>query len=64
MCDDSVIGDDVDREEWDSGPFCRHWSDPSDCNELCKCGHKCSEHAYGDYCVVDDCTCDGFDDAK
>ena len=44
----------------DSGPFCRHWGDPSDCNEKCKCGHKCCQHDYidNDCCI---CDCEQFD---
>ena len=38
--------------EWDdyeSGPFCRHWGDPSDCHAVCAaCGHACSRHGRGD----------------
>ncbi len=47
--------------DYDSGPFCRHWSDPIDCAELCaKCGHSCAKHSYGDGdtdCFEDDCDC-------
>ena len=29
----------------ESGPFCRHWGDPADCDEKCAtCGHECCEH--------------------
>ena len=36
-------------EYWESGPFCRHWGDPSDCDERCAtCGHLCRWHSYGD----------------
>ena len=32
-------------DEYESGPFCRHWGDPADCDELCaNCHHKCSWH--------------------
>ena len=54
--------DDLDWSGYESGPFCRHWGDPSDCDAQCKaCGHLCSQHAYdeGDtYCFVEDCECD------
>lgn len=46
-------------EDYESGPFCRHWSDPADCEEVCVCGHGCIEHAWdGDtLCDVQDCDC-------
>ncbi len=32
-------------ENDDSGPYCQHWGDPSDCDEVCVgCQHKCCEH--------------------
>jgi len=46
--------------EYDSGPFCRHWSDPSDCCDLCTCGHKCYRHEYyfkNSACMEDGCEC-------
>jgi hypothetical protein len=49
----------VDDETWDydTGPFCMHWSTPHDCDENCDyCGHPCREHsAWG--CSVDECGC-------
>lgn len=46
--------DDVDWDDYESGPFCRHWSDPGDCDELCaNCKHKC----HGDECREDGCNC-------
>jgi hypothetical protein len=31
--------------EYDTGPFCQHWSDPSDCEEKCaRCGLECRRH--------------------
>jgi hypothetical protein len=59
--------DEDDSGEWgdfDTGPFCQHWSDPSDCDELCVCGHKCHNHWMGDYCRVDDCNCEKFKDIE
>lgn len=42
-------------EDWDTGPFCRHWADPSDCEKVCgRCGHVCRRHE-DDSC--DDCDC-------
>jgi len=30
---------DDEYEEFDSGPFCIHWVDPSECDEVClNCG--------------------------
>lgn len=56
MCDD----------EYESGPWCEHWSHPSDCDAMCKCGHKCHQHdIYSDeerWCNVDDCDCKAFED--
>jgi hypothetical protein len=50
--------------EDDSGPFCRHWGDPCDCEVLCKCGHKCWEHSiFGEgYCK--ECDCAHFEDVE
>lgn len=50
--------------DYDSGPFCKHWSDPSDCDELCAtCGHMCCRHGYStEECYVDDCKCEQFVD--
>jgi len=35
---------DDDDDEFGSGPYCQHWNDPSDCDEMCKCGHECHDH--------------------
>lgn len=55
-------------EDYESGPFCRHWSDPSDCVIACEnCGHRCPEHAYdsGDRaCQVDDCECIAWEEPE
>lgn len=42
----------------DTGPFCRHWSDPSDCDEICvNCGHGCTQHDIeSGECMECDCT--------
>ena len=46
--------DEPEDDEWwdyDSGPFCWHWSDPADCDEKCAragCGHGCGQHAADD----------------
>lgn len=54
-------------DDYDSGPFCRHFSDPADCEEVCKrCGHKCHEHGSGvddgEPCFHDECSCTGWVD--
>ena len=55
---EDVLGDEeVDWSEYESGPFCRHWSDPADCDQLCVCGHKCCQHR-GDECQ--ECDCEQF----
>lgn len=53
-----------DEQDWSddqSGPFCRHFSDPSDCDIKCAaCGHRCPDHGYGDgdrECMAPDCQC-------
>ena len=43
---------------YESGPFCMHWSDPSDCTEKCTCGHDCRDHHYGMDCKW--CDCENF----
>ena len=50
-------------EIYDTGNFCKHYSDPSDCDEICECGHKCFEHSIysGDCCG---CSCLDFKDKK
>lgn len=57
-------------ESWDgyeSGPFCRHYSDPSDCDEKCAaCGHECRRHDQYDpgECLEDNCTCNAWKEAE
>jgi hypothetical protein len=63
MDDDESVLDDNDWSEYESGPFCFHWSDPSDCDELCRCGHKCCKHLSGG-CNVEGCVCEDFEDTK
>lgn len=47
--------------EFDSGPYCRHWGDPVDCDEKCAhCGHECCVHWALDGCQ--DCNCEEFMD--
>jgi hypothetical protein len=34
-----------DNTEYDTGPFCRHFGDPADCDIEClHCGHPCFAH--------------------
>ena len=55
MSDDALDGD-YEPQDYDSGPFCRHWSDPLDCEEVCaRCGHTCGSHYY-DSCDKCDCS--------
>jgi hypothetical protein len=64
MCGDSEdVLDESYWDEYESGPFCGHWQDPCDCDELCKCGHQCNQH-YDDGCRVDGCECEGFEDKE
>lgn len=48
----------------DSGPFCIHFSDPSDCLIPCAtCGHECVAHSGGQSdCSRADCECKEFKD--
>ncbi len=50
---------DEEERDWDTGPFCRHWSDPSDCDiECANCSDPCPKHGAedGDYsCSECDC---------
>lgn len=56
--------DEDEVEDWDyeTGPFCRHWSDPSDCYEMCKCGHPCRRHLLYEDGNCDECDCEKFED--
>jgi hypothetical protein len=47
-------------DDMDSGPFCKHWSDPSSCSMVCKCSHKCHKHA-GTVCNETGCGCQEFE---
>ncbi len=41
--------DGPDWANYESGPFCRHWYDASDCDIVCAtCGHRCIDHGFGD----------------
>lgn len=55
---DDIHDDESDWSEYESGPFCRHWSDPWECENVCKCGHTCPEHSSCDNsCNVEGCDC-------
>lgn len=48
---------DEDYEEYTSGPYCPHWREPGDCDEVClnpDCKHRCH---IGD-CYERDCPCE------
>lgn len=56
------MSDDEVEEEYHSGPYCRHYGDPGNCDETCAavgCGHSCSAHGLGDEaCSMPDCSCE------
>lgn len=57
----------TDWENYESGPYCRHWADPSDC-EIClsgcaNCGHSGLEHDFEDNGKCNECSdCPGWKD--
>jgi hypothetical protein len=56
-------------EGFETGPFCRHWSDPSECERKClTCGHACCKHGFGDgsdpECFEDGCQCQLWTEAE
>ena len=55
-----------DWSDHESGPFCRHWGDPVDCEEVCaNCGHGCTRHAASDgnaECFEPDCDCPAWEE--
>lgn len=53
---------DYDDEEWpdysEEGPYCMHWGDPNDCDEICPdCFHQCNVHSPFVGCLEDGCFC-------
>ena len=46
-----------DFSGYESGPFCRHYSDPSDCERDCGCGHKCGRHDLREPVACMECDC-------
>lgn len=56
-----------DSGEWNTGPFCRHWGDPADCDILCTCKHPCKIHDLDDdssECNEEGCGCKKFEEAE
>jgi len=53
-----------DFENHESGPFCRHWGDPADCDVLCKkCGHRCVDHDFSRPSECNECDeCTGWEE--
>lgn len=48
-------------DEYDSGPFCTHWSEAYSCEIKCSCGHACKDHNFfTDQC--EECGCVQFRD--
>lgn len=62
MSDEIELGEESSWSDYDSGPFCVHWSDPSECDSKCEnCGHDCCRHNGGhSVCNVDGCECEQF----
>ena len=55
----------TDWENYESGPFCRHWYDPAECEEKCaNCGHRCFSHGYGSDSGCNECDCQEWKDAN
>lgn len=59
----------TDWENYESGPYCKHWGDPLDCDDckkMCKCGHTNFFHDYERYPYMDtncqECNCLEFDE--
>lgn len=45
-------------ENYETGPFCRHFSDPADCDIKCaSCGHRCTQHDFESPGPCDECEC-------
>ena len=51
-----------DYDNYETGPFCRHYGDPVECEHVCVCGHRCPQHYSGDgeECMEDGCGCAGY----
>jgi hypothetical protein len=56
-----ALGDDWPVEPYDSGPYCRHWFDPFEC-EQCRagcatCGHSGLSHSVKPPSFCEECHC-------
>lgn len=53
-----------DWSDYETGPFCRHWGDPADCDIPCgECEHRCTQHGATDGlsgCLEADCSCEAW----
>lgn len=61
-----MTDEDTDYADFDSGPYCRHWRDPLDCEDRClRCGHRCYMHEIGPrICRMEDgCACEAWRDS-
>lgn len=62
MSDNALDNDDFECDPYPSGPYCRHWLAPDDCEKVCAtCGHRCEYHTGDTYCNFEECTCDGWE---
>jgi len=57
-----------DDNEWEAdktGPFCIHWSEIGNCEEVCVCGDSCNKHGAGrEPCSEPECECVEFTPAR
>lgn len=61
---DATDDEPASDREWNSGPFCRHYGDPSDCETECgACGHSCHYH-HDEECMVEGCQCAGWEEKE
>lgn len=53
------MGEDLgDWQDYETGPFCRHWGSLGDCDDTCaRCGHTCNLHLDGEPCDEPGCEC-------
>ena len=54
----------VNWEGYESGPFCRHWRDPTDCCARCTCGHDCTRHEFSAPGKCLECDCKEWNEAS
>lgn len=62
MSDEEEQEDAPDSGPWESGPFCRHYGTPGECDVPCanpECGHGCNVHGYPE-CGQPDCDCEQY----